>query len=127
MEKLPLAPAQSWLNNQDPQLPRMLGFTEGHSLHLLHQSSQVQPKARLAGEFEPNSISPLASAAAAWAQRPGCHIERENPLISWPPLPYEYPHKWDCIGTKMEWKTRELDSLGKMHVSFFFKGQNHCM
>lgn len=44
----------------------------------------VQPETWLTGEFQLNSISPLASVTAARAgatQRAKFHIERENPLI----------------------------------------------
>lgn len=61
------------------------------------QSSTVQPKAKLTGVFQLNSISPLASVATAWAvatQKAKFHIERENPLISWPLLSYEWTRKW---------------------------------
>ena len=66
------------------------------------QSSTVQSKARLTGEFQLNSISPLASVAAAWAvatQKAKFHIERENPLISWPLLPYEWSRNPNGTGS----------------------------
>lgn len=79
------------------------------------QSSTVQPRARLTGEFQLNSISPLASVAAAWAastQKAKFHIERENPLISWPLLPYEWTRKWNWEHTERH--RSEWVSPGKM-------------
>lgn len=80
-------------------------------------SSTVQPKARLTREFQLNPISPLASGAAAWTaakQRAKFHIERENPLISWPQLPYEWTRKWN-------WQQNVTDKNGSWGKMAYFQ------
>lgn len=112
MGEFPLAPAQSWLNNQDPQLPRCL-------------ASQRATACPVGSSPRPDSLGNLSPIQFhLWPRRrqlehkgTESRIERENPLIPWPALPYEYRHKWDGTGSKKaQWKTQKLDSLDRMNA-----------
>lgn len=60
---------------------------------------------------------PVAAAWAVATQKAKFHIERENPLISWPWLPYECKAK---LNWQPERDTAENESRLKFSFSVFF-------